>query len=352
MCDSSVASVRSEACDALVQSALLVAERFRSGGSLVAVGRGRAAADARHLAVEFLHPVIVGKPALSAVVGDDRADPRDVLVEISYERDSISRADVLIAPSGASDEAIHLEIPGDHVGAKVAAVTAYHVLWELTHVFLELPTTLGHTGSDLDALYPMLYRETADDAERLAAATDSTMAKLVESHAVQVQARAENTRAIRRAADLVAAATTIFTFGNGGSSTDASDLAWLLGSNGRALSDDIATVTALANDVGFDVVFARPLATLGARGDVAVALSTSGNSPNVLAGLAEAKRRGMHTIGIAGYDGGAMAEADLDVLIVVRSSSIHRIQEAQVGLYEQFVTMSGRGRRPPLPDRS
>ena len=90
----------------------------------------------------------------------------------------------------------------------------------------------------------------------------------------------------------------MFTFGNGGSATDAADLAHALGPKGWALSDDVATVTALANDVSFDVVFARQLATLARPGDAVVALSTSGTSANVLAGLAEAQRLGLGTIGL------------------------------------------------------
>lgn len=130
----------------------------------------------------------------------------------------------------------------------------------------------------------------------------------------------------------------LFTFGNGGSSTDAEALATLFAeppAGARAfaaapLCSDVATVTALANDVGFDVTVTRQLAVLGNPGDVAVALSTSGGSTNVLRGLEQARRLGMLTIGFAGYDGGAMAESGyVDHLIVIGSTSVHRIQEAQ-----------------------
>ncbi len=83
-----------------------------------------------------------------------------------------------------------------------------------------------------------------------------------------------------------------------------------------------------------DVVFSRQVAALGRTQDIAVALSTSGNSENLLRGLAEASRRGMLTIGIAGYEGGQMASLDgLDYLFVAPSTSVHRIQEAQTTIY-------------------
>jgi D-sedoheptulose 7-phosphate isomerase len=96
------------------------------------------------------------------------------------------------------------------------------------------------------------------------------------------------------------------------------------------LTNDVAVLTALSNDVSFDVVFARQLAAFGRPGDVALALSTSGGSRNVLAGLDAAKRMGMLTIGLAGYGGGRMAESSaVDHLFAVPSSSVHRVQEVQ-----------------------
>ena len=101
-----------------------------------------------------------------------------------------------------------------------------------------------------------------------------------------------------------------------------------------SLTDDVAVVTALANDVGFDVVFARQLAAFGRPGDIAVGLSTSGNSDNLVRAFEEASRRGLLTIGLAGYEGGKMAELDtIEYLFVVPSSSVHRIQEAQTTVY-------------------
>jgi D-sedoheptulose 7-phosphate isomerase len=134
----------------------------------------------------------------------------------------------------------------------------------------------------------------------------------------------------------------LFAFGNGGSSTDAQAVAatFLHPGPGRrplpalSLTDDVAVVTALANDVGFDVVFARQLAAFAKPGDIAVGLSTSGNSDNLIRAFEEASRRGLLTVGLAGYEGGKMAETDtIDHLFVVPSASVHRIQEAQTTTY-------------------
>ena len=118
-------------------------------------------------------------------------------------------------------------------------------------------------------------------------------------------------------ADRFAAGGRLFTFGNGGSSTDAASLAALFApaAVGRVrcrrarLVDDSAVLTALGNDVGFDLVFSRQLIAHAARGDIAIGLSTSGNSRNLLHAFEEAARRGLLTIGIAGYDGGEMARS-------------------------------------------
>ena len=128
----------------------------------------------------------------------------------------------------------------------------------------------------------------------------------------------------------------LYTFGNGGSAADAQHIAAEL--VGRflleraplpalALADNGASVTAIANDYTFVDVFARQVAGLGVPGDVVLAISTSGSSPNVLAGVAEARARDMHTIGLTGADGGALASA-VDVCIAVPADSTPRIQEA------------------------
>ena len=93
-------------------------------------------------------------------------------------------------------------------------------------------------------------------------------------------------------------------------------------------------VTALSNDVSFDVVFSRQVRAFGRPGDIAIALSTSGGSPNVLAALEEADKSGMVTVGLAGYGGGRMAELPaVQHMFAVPSSSVHRVQEVQTTLY-------------------
>jgi D-sedoheptulose 7-phosphate isomerase len=134
----------------------------------------------------------------------------------------------------------------------------------------------------------------------------------------------------------------LLTFGNGGSATDAADLAtlFLYPPGGAAslpaigLASDVSVLTALANDIGVEVIFARQLAALGGSADIALGLSTSGNSENLLRAFDQAKQMGMLTVGVSGYDGGKMAElAGLDYLFVAPSVSIHRIQEAQTTIY-------------------
>lgn len=196
------------------------------------------------------------------------------------------------------------------------------------------------------SLYPFLAPSPDDAGVLLDDVRRSTVAKTREIVALRDRLRGElGERLIacaRAMARAFAAGGRLFSFGNGGSATDAHAVAALFvrPPRGRplaavALPSDVAVVTALANDVGFDVVYARQLAAHGASGDVAVGLTTSGNSENVLRAFAEARRRGLVTVGFAGYDGGRLAEtAAVDHLFVVPSASVHRIQEAQTTLYQ------------------
>lgn len=129
----------------------------------------------------------------------------------------------------------------------------------------------------------------------------------------------------------------LFAFGNGGSSTDAAAAASLFGHPpsgrplpARSLAADPAVLTALANDVGYELVFSRQLASSAGATDIALGLSTSGSSVNLLRAFEQARRIGALTIGLAGYGGGSMAQAGtVDHCLVVSSDSVHRIQEAQ-----------------------
>ena len=198
----------------------------------------------------------------------------------------------------------------------------------------------------MEALYPFLYSDSSDLADLMAEVRASTLAKIKEIAELRgIVAAQEATRLANCAEDMAArfaAGGRLFAFGNGGSATDAQELATLLLSPGGdaaalpafGLANDTSVVTALCNDVGVDVVFARQLAAFGRREDIAVGLSTSGNSDNLIRAFAEASRHGMLTVGLAGYEGGAMAEVDtIDYLFVAPSTSVHRIQEAQTTIY-------------------
>jgi D-sedoheptulose 7-phosphate isomerase len=108
------------------------------------------------------------------------------------------------------------------------------------------------------------------------------------------------------------------------------------------LTEDSAILTALANDIGPEVLFQRQVIAYGRPGDVAVALSTSGGSANIVAALAEARRRGLATIAFVGYDGGRVAAERLaDHVVVTPSEHIPRIQEAQATAYHALRELVG-----------
>ena len=217
---------------------------------------------------------------------------------------------------------------------------------------------------DVESLYPFLYAGQADlDAvlEQVRQSTAEKAAEAVALREVVAEREADRLAACAQAmARSFAAGGKLLAFGNGGSSTDAQDVVTTFmhpGGGARplpaiSLTSDVAVVTALSNDIGFEVVFARQVAAWGRPGDVAIGLSTSGGSANVLRAFEEASRRGLLTVGLAGYDGGRMAEADtIDYLFVVPSSSVHRIQEAQTTVYHVLweltqQTLAGIGDRP------
>ena len=201
-------------------------------------------------------------------------------------------------------------------------------------------------GQGAEALYPFLYTDESDLDAVLAEVSRSTAAKAREIVALRASLAARHGRRLvecaRHLAASFTAGGTLYTFGNGGSSTDAQDVAQLFlhppppatPLPAISLTHDVAVLTALSNDVGFDVVFARQLAAFAQPGDIAFGLSTSGGSSNALRAFDEAARRGLVTVGLAGYDGGPMAEPGIvDYLFIVPSPSVHRVQEAQTTLY-------------------
>jgi D-sedoheptulose 7-phosphate isomerase len=201
-------------------------------------------------------------------------------------------------------------------------------------------------AGSMESLYPFLYSGTTDLAAVLEQVRQSTVAKAGEitelRRAISARDGARLTACAADAAARFAAGGRLLAFGNGGSATDAQQLAALFLNPGGAsrplpalgLASDTSVITALCNDIGVDVVFARQVAAFGRRDDIAVGLSTSGNSDNLLRAFDEASRRGLLTVGLAGYEGGKMAELDsIDYLFVAPSSSVHRIQEAQTTVY-------------------
>ena len=204
-------------------------------------------------------------------------------------------------------------------------------------------------------LYPFIDAQEDNAESLLADLAASAQAKAAESLALRRSTLEANAELLDAAATEMArrfaSGGRLFTFGNGGSCTDSTTVATLfarppLGNPLPAwsLTADQAIVTALGNDVGFELVFARQLIARARAGDIAIAMSTSGNSPNLLKALAEARQRGLYTVGFAGYDGGAFADnPNVDACFVVRSQSVHRIQESQALLgYQLWLTVHDR----------
>jgi D-sedoheptulose 7-phosphate isomerase len=346
-----------------------MAERFARGGRLIACGATPAdQSDVRHVAVEFVHPVIVGKRALPAL-GVAPADvaltvgPDDMVMvfgggpEVAGAVQAARHAGALsvgFAPVAAEWSFA----PGtdDPFVAQELVETTYHVLWELVHVFFEhrglLEGRSGGSHHDSGAssfLYPFLAEAESDLAAVLEDVRASVLAKADEVTDLRARtlrtdgdAIAAAARALRAGLD---AGGSVLALGNGGSATDAMDLvadlrhppvgpgpdaARLPRRPALDLTEDPAILTAIANDVGHEAVFVRQIIAYARPPDTVVALSTSGGSANVLAALAEARRRRLATIALVGYDGGRIAAERLaDHVIVSRSEHIPRIQEAQ-----------------------
>ena len=149
--------------------------------------------------------------------------------------------------------------------------------------------------------------------------------------------------AAKSIADVYRGGGRLFSMGNGGSSCDASHVAvefvHPITAGRPALSAinlvaDLAMISAVGNDVGFDHIFVRQILAQGRAGDGLIGISTSGNSANLIAAFAKAKEIGIVTIGLAGGDGGKMLAAGVvDHCLIVPSTSIHRIQESHVTAY-------------------
>jgi D-sedoheptulose 7-phosphate isomerase len=353
-----------------------LAERFARGGRLIALGESpQARSDVRHVAVEFVHPVIVGKRALpaiglsreggllerqvdllagadDAVIGFDSGSAG--ALALARERGCLT---IAYEPLGAEWE---FEPPSDDPFVRQElAETHYHLLWELCHVFFEHRGLLegrevrrGHDTGASSFLYPFLAEEESDLDGVLEDVRRSALMKAADVGELREQTLEENASALAEAADAVRGCGTLLALGNGGSATDAMDVvadfrAAPQGWPGRAaidLTEDAAILTAVANDIGQSAIFARQVIAHGKPGDALLAISTSGNSENVLEALAEARRRELVTVAMVGYDGGRVAAERLaDHVLVTRSEHIPRIQEAQASAYHVLREMVEHG---------
>ena len=374
-----------------------MAERFARGGRLFALGATPAArSDARHVAVEFVHPVIVGKRALPALALTAEGGPvdaqlellaeaEDMVIAFGAERDQATlralgltreRGALTIAfPADAEQEPEIAEwtfnLPGEDQDIDQELVeTLYHVLWELVHVFFEHRGLLAgrterrvHDSGASSFLYPFLG-EQEDDLEAVVAdVRESVLMKAREASELRARTLAEAGETLVAAARGLRSCFDnggrLLALGNGGSATDAMDVVADLSADMAAhptrrprpaldLTEDTGILTAIGNDVGVEAIFSRQVIAHGRAGDALLALSTSGGSANVIHALAEARRRGLVTIALVGYDGGRIASEGLaDHVVVVRSEHIPRIQEAQASAYHvlcELVEMAGEAR--------
>ncbi len=348
----------------LARASQEVAERFARGGRLYAFGNGPYATDAAHVSVEFVHPVIVGKRALpamdasaapeafvEALVGpDDMAiafgPPEGDLRTIAALRLARRRGAYTLAwPGIEADYSVTSPTADEHVHQEAFEVLG-HTLYESVHVFLEHRRELGDDVGASAFLYPYLGSAQPDAGAIVDGVAASVVEKARDGERLREEIAAEQADAIAAAAvaiaDRVARGGRLLIFGNGGSATDATDFALdcVLDSPGMravpaiSLAAEPAVLSAIANDVGAELTFLRQLIAQSRPDDIAFAMSTSGGSKNVVAALEEARKRGLLTVALLGYDGGEIVRRGLaDHAIVVRCDYIPRIQEAQAAIY-------------------
>lgn len=347
----------------LAEACREMSSRFLSGGRLLAFGKGPYTTDASHVAVEFVHPVIVGKRALpaldlSTLFGpwlDALVTPDDMVMgfgppegdpEVSRALQSASaRGAMTFALPGASGSYSLAPVSHDPFMHQELMELLYHVLWESVHVFFE-HRELGHSVGQAGFLYPFLGKGTGTEPDLLVDVANSIRLKVADDAALRAAVAREQSEAI---ADLtlaiserIAQGGKLILIGNGGSATDANDWAidCVAPPKGYApvpavsLALEPASITAIANDVGTDVIFLRQLIAQARPGDVVVAISTSGGSRNVVAALEEARKRKLLTVALLGYDGGEILRRNLaDQSVVVHSDYVPRIQEVQASVY-------------------
>jgi D-sedoheptulose 7-phosphate isomerase len=340
-----------------------MADRFLQGGRLLAFGRGPYTTDAQHVSVEFVHPVIVGKRALPAL--DISLLFRPWLESILHSEDIVMG----FGPPEGDDEirsalqfaqsrnALTFALPGNRGSYAVEAPTPdpfihqeiieilYHTLWESVHVFLE-HRELGHDVGASGFLYPFLGQEKQETRELTSEVAASIGMKVLDDSKLRERVASEQAEQIASAAqaihERVLRGGKVILFGNGGSATDANDWAidCVLPPSGYrpvpavSLSLEPANITAVANDVGVEVIFLRQLIAQARPEDIAIGISTSGGSRNIVMALEEARKRKLLTVALLGYDGGEIRRRQLaDFPLLVPCDYIPRIQEVQASIY-------------------
>jgi D-sedoheptulose 7-phosphate isomerase len=221
----------------------------------------------------------------------------------------------------------------------------YHTLWETVHVFFE-HRELGHDVGDAGFLYPFLGTEKQGTTDLVNEVASSILMKVHDDTELRSQvARGESEQisaAVAAIHQRLQRGGKIIVFGNGGSATDANDLAIdcvlpplsYKPVPAVSLALEPANITAVANDIGTDAIFLRQLIAQACPEDIAVAISTSGGSRNIIMALEEARKRNLLTIALLGYDGGEIKRRCLaDFPIVVACDYIPRIQEVQASIY-------------------
>jgi D-sedoheptulose 7-phosphate isomerase len=347
----------------LAEACREMSERFLRGGRLLAFGRGSYATDAQHVSVEFVHPVIVGKRALPAL---DLS-----LVFAPWLKTLVQPEDMVMGfgpPDGDNEvwealdfarrcSAMTFALPG--LGGSYAASAAtsdpfmhqelieilYHTLWETVHVYFE-HRELGHDVGAAGFLYPFLGKEKQETFDVGAEVAASIRMKVRDDALLRERVAREESEKIAAAAlaihERLAKGGQLIIFGNGGSATDANDLAidCVMPPAGYqsipavSLSMEPANISAIANDVGTELIFLRQLIAQARPNDVAIGISTSGGSKNIVMALEEARKRDLLTVSLLGYDGGEVLRRGLaDFPLIVRSDYIPRIQEVQASIY-------------------
>jgi D-sedoheptulose 7-phosphate isomerase len=347
----------------LAEACREMSERFLHGGRLLALGRGPYATDAQHVSVEFVHPVIVGKRALPAL---------DLSLLMQPWLDAIVRPDDMVMgfgppegdpgvwsalQSAQNQGAMTFALPGPsgRYVLKAATQDAFmhqelieilcHTLWETVHVFFE-HRELGQDIGQTEFLYPFLGKQKQETSAVVDDVAASIQMKVYDDKLLRTRLAREESEAMAGAAldmhSRLQNGGKLILLGNGGSATDANDWAidCVMPPAGYhpipaiSLAMEPAVITAMANDVGIEVIFLRQMLAQAQPNDVIIAISTSGGSRNVVAAMEEARKHNLMTVALLGNDGGEIYRRGLaNHPIIVRSDYIPRIQEVQASAY-------------------